>query len=100
MNKDEKIIRNQKKFERWNEQYERVFDSPQITKKIEELRDILDPFFKEVKIISEKYNINNEHAACYICNFRDEYICNKFNGGCKDYELCEKIRNNRKSKEI
>lgn len=89
MNVDEKLAKSQKCFKEWNEQCKNVFDSSSI----DELRDELDPFFQKVKIISEKYNVSNEHAACHICNYGDEYICKKFNNGCDCVGVCERIFN-------
>lgn len=66
-------------------------DSPKVQKEIDDLKDELNPFFQKVKIISEKYNVSNEHAACHICNYGDEYICKKFNDGCDCVEICEII---------
>lgn len=93
MNIDEKLTKNQKLFKEWDEQYKNIFNSPTVQKEIGVLHDALDPFFQKVKIISEKYSISNEHAACHICNYGDEYICKKFNGGCECVDVCEKIRN-------
>jgi hypothetical protein len=42
--------------------------------------------------ISLMYEISFTHAGCYICNFEDDYMCHKFNGGCKNIELCRKIK--------
>lgn len=76
-----------------DEQYKSVLNSSAVQKEIDDLHDALDPFFQKVKIISEKYNVSNEHAACHICNYGDEYICQKFNGGCDCVGVCKIIRN-------
>lgn len=38
------------------------------------------------------YGIHELQAACYLCNYKDDYICCKLNGGCKDIEICRSIR--------
>lgn len=49
-------------------------------------------FTVEVNEIQSKYNVSFEHACCYICNFEDNFICRKFNGGCENIEQCKNIR--------
>lgn len=93
MNVDEKLVKSKKCFKEWNEQYKKVFDSPKVQKEIDDLKYELDTFFQKIKIISEKYNVSNEYAACHICNYGDEYICKKFNGGCDCVGVCERIFN-------
>ena len=51
----------------------------------------MERFDSEVKNISTLYSVTKEQAACYLCNF-DCYICNEFNGGCKNIEKCRDIR--------
>ena len=56
---------------------------------------------EEIKIkrnkLIEKYNINESHAMCYLCNYGDLYFCNKFNGGCKNLERCNCISRGEKN---
>lgn len=49
-------------------------------------------FATGVDKIQSRYNIDFEHAACYICNFEDDFICYKHNDGCKNIELCKSIK--------
>lgn len=81
------------KFDEWNNQCRKTLSISSIRRKCDELKTELEPFFQKCKVISEKYNISNDHAACFICNYKDNYICKKFNGGCEHIELCERILN-------
>ena len=46
---------------------------------------------QEENRLASTYNITNVHAGCYMCNFKDEYICVKHNGGCKNISKCRSI---------
>jgi len=93
INKTEKFIQN---FERWRD----ANYSSSEQKFREDLHKIYDPFIKEVQAIKEKYGVSDNQAACYVSNYSDDYICKRFNGGCKDISLCERISNGRKGKEV
>lgn len=50
------------------------------------------------KQIQDKYGISIIQAGCYLSNHgTDEYICERYNGGCKFRENCLQI--NKKEKE-
>lgn len=49
-------------------------------------------FKKEVDKITA-LGINELQAGCYISNYHDDYICDKFNGGCKNKNGCDRILN-------
>jgi len=48
-------------------------------------------FFAKADELVEKFNISRDTACCFICNFEDDYICKRFNGGCKNRKLCREI---------
>jgi hypothetical protein len=48
-------------------------------------------FLEETEELVKKYNISRDTAHCYICNFEDDYICNRLNRGCNNVELCRQI---------
>lgn len=48
-------------------------------------------FLKQIQRINYVHKINNEQAACYLSNYEDGYICHKYNGGCKNIDICRKI---------
>lgn len=52
----------------------------------------VDEYLERHRYLSEKYNIHGAHACCYMCNFENDYICHKFNGGCERIDVCRKIR--------
>ena len=54
----------------------------------------LDNFKKDVKKIISVCSVSEIQASCYLCNFEDEYICHKYDGGCKNIEICRNIRKN------
>lgn len=87
------MVNTIKKFNEWDNQCQKTFDMSSIRRKCNELKTELKPFFQKCKMISKKYNISNNHAACFICNYNDDYICKKFNGGCKTIKTCEEIYN-------
>lgn len=86
INITEKFIRN---FEQWRESNNSLPEQ----KFREDLHKLYDPFVKEVQVIKEKYGVSDNQAACYISNYSDEYICKRFNGGCKNIVLCQRISN-------
>lgn len=42
--------------------------------------------------LTDKYDIHGAQAACYMCNFENDYICHQYNGGCSRIDVCRKIR--------
>ena len=46
---------------------------------------------REENRLASTYNITNVHAGCFMCNFENEYICIKYNGGCKGLNKCREI---------
>lgn len=50
-----------------------------------------DDYIKQHNRLTEKYEIHGAHAACYLCNFENDYICHQYNGGCKEIETCRSI---------
>lgn len=60
---------------------------------IEDTIDFRLSFDKEQTRISETYNVSSNHAGCFISNGGvDEYVCKEYNGGCKDFDVCQRIR--------
>ena len=57
-----------------------------------DLEDAVKKFDKDLKEIIDICSVEEGHAACYLCNFEDEYICNMYNGGCKKIEQCRCIQ--------
>ena len=51
----------------------------------------MNGFNTKVNELVSLYTITEDHAGCYLCNYEDDYICHKFNGGCKNAELCKRI---------
>lgn len=54
--------------------------------------DEVKKFDVDLNNIINNCSVAEEHAACYLCNFEDEYICHTYNGGCKNIEQCRDIR--------
>ena len=52
----------------------------------------MNEFDARVDEISLLYDVSNDHAGCYLCNYEDDYICHKFNGGCKNVNVCAYIQ--------
>lgn len=48
-------------------------------------------FLDQADKLVEQFNISRDTACCFICNFEDDYICKRFNGGCKNRRLCRDI---------
>lgn len=42
------------------------------------------------------YQITEDHAGCYLSNYEDEYICHKYNGGCRHANKCKEISDKEK----
>jgi hypothetical protein len=64
-----------------------IFDSDKEIKKIDkEFEDRIDNIIKQSDII-----ISREQSGCYLINYHDSYICDKFNGGCKNAAKCKYI---------
>jgi len=53
--------------------------------------DHITDFRNKISILVNTYKISEEQAGCYLSNFDDEFICRKYNGGCKEYDSCKKI---------
>lgn len=51
-----------------------------------------DDYLDQHKRLTKKYDIHGAHAACYICNFENDYFCHQYNGGCDKFDQCCKIR--------
>lgn len=54
--------------------------------------ETLIKFDNVVKTMIKKYGLSEDRAACYLCNFEDQYICKEYNGGCKLFEKCKEIK--------
>lgn len=52
-----------------------------------------EEFDKDLRRLVDEYKISEDHAACYLCNWEDTYICHTYNGGCsyglKCHNICE-----------
>ena len=59
---------------------------------VELMRSSREKFDSDLKKIIALYSVTEEHAGCYLCNFDDEYICHKYNGGCEKLEQCRQIK--------
>ena len=55
-------------------------------------------FEEELNKISTTYQITEDHAGCYLSNYEDEYICHKYNGGCRNVNKCKEISEKERSK--
>lgn len=55
-------------------------------------QDDVKKFDSNLKEIMDMCSVTEGHAACYLCNFEDEYICHTYNGGCKKVEQCRIIQ--------
>ena len=53
--------------------------------------DEIKEFDAKVKKIIDTCSVAELHAACYLCNFEDEYICHIHDGGCNCMETCRNI---------
>ncbi len=93
INTTEKFVRN---FEQWRE----INNSLSEQKVRDDLHKLFDPFINKVQAITEKYGVTDNQAACYMSNYADDYICKRFNGGCENIALCERISNDRESKKV
>lgn len=59
----------------------------------EYIRDnYINKFDERINKISSLYTVSLDHAGCYLCNYENNYICHKFNGGCKNVNVCAYIR--------
>lgn len=58
----------------------------------EEYPEPLVEFENGIKDIVNQNGFTEEHAACYICNFEDQYICREYNGGCNSYKKCKAVK--------
>ena len=44
--------------------------------------------FEKLKTrIKAEYNLTDVHAGCYICNYRDQYLCRN----CTGLDKCEEV---------
>lgn len=78
-----------------------AYDNPELLKghdlnhfvnKLNDYPGDTDEYIKRHSYLSEKYGIHGAHACCYMCNFENDYICHRFNGGCERIDVCRKIR--------
>lgn len=54
--------------------------------------DGVKKFNADLKEIIDTCQVDEGLAACYLCNFEDEYICHTHNGGCKKIWQCKDIQ--------
>lgn len=52
---------------------------------------MLEEHAEQQRYLTDVHGIHGEHASCYLCNFENDYICHKYNGGCDQIEVCRKI---------
>ena len=55
------------------------------------IQNIEAKFLDQADKLVEQFNISRDTACCFICNFEDDYICKRFNGGCKNLNLCREV---------
>ena len=55
------------------------------------IQNIEVKFLAQADKLVEQFNISRDTACCFICNFEDDYICKRFNGGCKNLYLCREV---------
>lgn len=65
-------------------------------------KEFYDKFIKQVEDDNCKFNHELEklmslgfselQSGCYLANYHDDYICDTYNGGCKDIGVCIKIK--------
>lgn len=48
-------------------------------------------FQKELDRISGTYKISKGLAECYLLNFKNNFICCRYNNGCKYLDRCKEI---------
>lgn len=58
---------------------------------ISEYDKLREEFEEKQNKLSTKYNISGDHAGCYLSNFEDDYICHRYNSGCKNIDKCKAI---------
>ena len=47
----------------------------------------LEEFVKVKNRIASRYHMADVHAGCYVCNYRDQYLCR----GCTGLDKCEQV---------
>jgi len=56
------------------------------------LKDYYNNMFdKKVTRLCDSYHVSDGMVRCYLVNFEDDYICHKYNGGCKFINECRHI---------
>ncbi|MFG6378350.1 MAG: hypothetical protein K1W19_08565 [Lachnospiraceae bacterium] len=58
---------------------------------VSEFERIGTDFEERCNRISTAYQINKNHAGCWLSNFGNNYICHKHNGECKNNTECKEI---------
>lgn len=51
----------------------------------------MNEFEKLAHDLVNKYVICKLHAECYLCNFYNEFICEKLGGKCENVTKCQCI---------
>lgn len=57
-----------------------------------------DEIQKKLDMISTTYQITQENVKCCLLNYEDDYICHKYNGGCRNVNKCREIFEKEKNK--
>lgn len=68
-------------------------------KQVSEFESFGTNFEEKLNRISTTYQITNGHAACWLSNFENVYICHKHNGGCRNIDKCREIFERREHKD-
>lgn len=56
------------------------------------MKDLIpEDYVRQRDYLIDKYRIDRNLAGCYLVNFEDDYICHRFNGGCKNFRKCRLI---------
>lgn len=42
----------------------------------------------------------SKQRVCYLLNYEDGYICHKYNGSCKNIDICKKISEDERKTKI
>lgn len=51
----------------------------------------MNAFQTSIKNLVENHKITSIHAGCYVCNYEDDFICHRYNNGCKNVDKCKSI---------
>ena len=85
-----------------------AYDNPELLKghgmnhfvnSLKEYSGTSDEYLKQHRYLTDKYGIHGAHAGCYLCNFENDYICHRCNGGCKRIHMCRDIREQERLKQ-